>query len=410
MRQFLAFLLALSVAVPALACEWDYDTLKMERERFPGALELIVGKFLRHSDTFYKWRVEDRTAKIARHESGEATLSDRDFAAAYDDLAVAYDKLGQQDDAIKNIREKADKLPNIGNYETHANLGTFLVHSGKYEEGLAELRNALEINPDAHFGREEYQILLVEYVIEKGSDEAQKPAVPLDASNRSEYQPFADWLYAKRNLLDSDGYRKNGPALTEEHSKALKGLFGMMRFGNFRSPVLLEAVGDMLAASPENDGYADAKQLAARAYLRAASATTGRTSKEYHRFAEEVLLFQGLEPGNHNDAMPISKIEDQLAREVKEADAWFKEVAHDEELWVEASPDPDKRFWEKYGNQTITVGHDRLPAGKFAAQGLSVVMRIALGAGLALTVLIVIGAMIWRKRRPTGYPAGERQV
>jgi hypothetical protein len=42
------------------ACIWDYDTLAMERQRFPHALELITGKFLRHSAAFYEWRVQDR--------------------------------------------------------------------------------------------------------------------------------------------------------------------------------------------------------------------------------------------------------------------------------------------------------------------------------------------------------------
>ncbi len=37
------------------ACLWDTDTLQMERQRFPDALELITGKFLRHSREFYDW-------------------------------------------------------------------------------------------------------------------------------------------------------------------------------------------------------------------------------------------------------------------------------------------------------------------------------------------------------------------
>ena len=71
MRRLLACLITLTLSVPATACEWDYDTLQMERERFPGALELIVGKFLRHSEPFYEWRVSDRRADLAAHESGE---------------------------------------------------------------------------------------------------------------------------------------------------------------------------------------------------------------------------------------------------------------------------------------------------------------------------------------------------
>jgi hypothetical protein len=46
------------------ACLWDYDTLRQERARFPGALELITGKFLRHSPEFYQWRIEDRRRRL----------------------------------------------------------------------------------------------------------------------------------------------------------------------------------------------------------------------------------------------------------------------------------------------------------------------------------------------------------
>ena len=33
----------------AFGCLWDYDTLLQERSRFPDTLEIITGKFLRHS-------------------------------------------------------------------------------------------------------------------------------------------------------------------------------------------------------------------------------------------------------------------------------------------------------------------------------------------------------------------------
>ncbi|MCH1440611.1 MAG: hypothetical protein L7W43_13205, partial [Rubripirellula sp.] len=53
------------------ACLWDRDTLVMERQRFPTALELITGKFLRHSADFYRWRVDDRRKRIEAEPSPE---------------------------------------------------------------------------------------------------------------------------------------------------------------------------------------------------------------------------------------------------------------------------------------------------------------------------------------------------
>ena len=98
------FAVVVAVLLPSLAvaCLWDYDTLKMERSRFPSTLELITGKFLRHSKEFYEWRVRDRLAKLKEYP---------DQLAWYDDLAVAYDKLGQHQKAIDLMLEKERKQP-----------------------------------------------------------------------------------------------------------------------------------------------------------------------------------------------------------------------------------------------------------------------------------------------------------
>src|SRR5687768_12330427 len=59
-----AFVAGLLVPLAAAACLWDSDTIKMERSRFPGTLELITGKFLRHSPEFYEWRIRDRLKRL----------------------------------------------------------------------------------------------------------------------------------------------------------------------------------------------------------------------------------------------------------------------------------------------------------------------------------------------------------
>ncbi len=147
-------ILCLCLPAPALACLWDRDTLAMETRRFPGAAKLIAGHFLQRSQAYFEWRLKDRRARIEK---------DPDDLAAYDDLAVALDKLGRPAEAIALMVEKETRKPGL--YETAANRGTFHIHAGQFEEGLVHLRRALEINPDAHFGRERYQVWLVEYSI-----------------------------------------------------------------------------------------------------------------------------------------------------------------------------------------------------------------------------------------------------
>ena len=65
-RSTLFTLAILAHALPqqATACLWDSDTLQQERARFPSTLEIITGKFLRHSPEFYEWRIKDRTEKL----------------------------------------------------------------------------------------------------------------------------------------------------------------------------------------------------------------------------------------------------------------------------------------------------------------------------------------------------------
>lgn len=142
-----------------MACLWDYDTIFMERQRFPTTLEVITGKFLRHTPAFYEWRLKDRAKRL------EATPND---LSLYDDMAVAYDKLGKHQQAIETILKKEAISP--GQYETLANLGTFHIHAGDLERDVEFLEQAIKVNPDAHFGREKYQVLLVKYVLQRRRD------------------------------------------------------------------------------------------------------------------------------------------------------------------------------------------------------------------------------------------------
>lgn len=321
--------LLLSAPAPATACLWDRDTLLMERRRFPGALELITGKFLRHSAAFYEWRVADRRRRLAE-KPGDLALRD--------DLAVALDKLGRHDEAIAVARETEKLAPD--RYETHANLGTFLIHAGRLEEGLKHIDRAIAINPDAHFGREVYQRHLVAYVLEKRRMAGGRVPLPLARSEgpfEALHGDFADYL--RRQLP--------GPPETlplEERRKALKGVLGMMRFGRHDSPVLLEAAAHLLSNNPF-DVREDAKALAARAYLRAAAAVDDPAArKAYRALAEEVLRAQ-LERGKR---VTLAAVEAQLAREVAAAEAWIARVHADERRWIEVSVDVDARFERKY--------------------------------------------------------------
>lgn len=150
-------------------CLWDRDTVAMELKGMPEIQDVIAGRFERNPDLFYEMRIMRLT------ESGQALSLDEHY-----DVAVAFDRLGRHDEAIKWIGRLDDELTKVKlteegvenySYKSKANVGTFYVHRGLKEgdeghedlkKGLALLEEAVVINPDAHFGREKVQIALVQ--------------------------------------------------------------------------------------------------------------------------------------------------------------------------------------------------------------------------------------------------------
>ncbi|EMI27759.1 tetratricopeptide repeat domain protein [Rhodopirellula europaea] len=319
MRKSVLFIAVFSAFFPhqLSACLWDYDTLAMERKLFPGAHELIAGNFVRHSDAYYKWRIADRMAKP----------SDQLLPSDMDDVAVAHDKLGNHDKAIETILEKMERWPDQGRYESEANLGTFYIHAGQLEEGLEHIRSAIAINPDAHFGREIYQQLLVEYLIEKRSESLQ---LPLSTSVGEGQIGFTAFVLESRKPVEDKRL--------EEIQAAANGVLGMMRFGTADSPVLLEVLGDLLLADFSND---DAKMLATRAYLRASMKVDDPVATVAYRDKAEATI-------SMQKDLELEQLEEQLFQEIEKGDNLFLRISADEAAWIAADMDVDAEFQEKY--------------------------------------------------------------
>jgi tetratricopeptide (TPR) repeat protein len=334
----LAFLLALGmVQLPAvaLACLWDYDTLLEERTRFPDTIELITGKFLRHSQEFYRWRIQDRLQKI----KGEP-----DNLAYYDDLAVAYEKIGNRQTAIETMLVADRKQP--GRYETVANLGTFYIHSGQLDPGLKYIDQALRINPNAHFGREKYQHYLVEYILacrQKGIN-----GLPLQAhvGEGDADDGFPAFLITRLGVK----------ALSEPTRKeAIKGLLGMMRFGNHESPILLEVLANLLSQS-QQQFRADAKRLSASAYLKASYSVPDQAAARAYRGLAGRILFEQTRVPNVNELLPLEELEETLRQQIHEADVWYEGVRKDELSWITSGKNPEREYTRKYYGDPVTSG------------------------------------------------------
>lgn len=371
MRIIVILVLAFSIIIPeyCFGCLWDYDTLAMERQQFPQTQELIVGNFLRHSDAYYEWRIADRSAK----NPANRTPGD------YDDLAVAYDKLGQHDKAIETVRAKIKRWPNEGRYESEANLGTFLIHADRFEEGLPHINKAIEINSEAHFGREVYQKLLVEYVIEQ---RVNRTHLPLNDKMDGKIG-FTLFILKKHPVNEKDNEIKQKKEM-EEIQKAVKGIMGMMRFGNYRSPVLLEALGDLLLA----DGYRNGtRMLAARAYLKAAYEVDDPQIATAYRNKATVAISIQYERS-------LKDIEPHLKSEIAQGNEFFAQVAVDEKLWAATGKNLDQEYARKYYEDPAL----ELKEPNWAPRSPNEMIQIILWS-LAGSVLVMVLVSIWFIRR-----------
>jgi hypothetical protein len=145
--------------------------------RFAMVHDVIHERFPRHGVAYYRER-----NRLARK-----TLTEKPAAEVYfglcDDLGAGLDYLKQDDEAVTVLREKLRRQQALGYkerqlYTTYANLGTFLIHGHaraalagddaareKLREGLVFIQKSIEVNPEAHFGREVWQAVAAEFLL-----------------------------------------------------------------------------------------------------------------------------------------------------------------------------------------------------------------------------------------------------
>jgi hypothetical protein len=128
-----------------------------------------------------------------------------------------------------------------------------------------------------------------------------------------------------------------------EMNRALTGVLGMMRFGHHDSPLLLEALGDLLSAG---EAEQDANWLAARTYLKASEGVKTETARTaFRKLAIDSLQSQSL---GTDVQETLKSVEQQLKRELKDANAWYDQLRDDELAWIELGKNLDVQFAQKY--------------------------------------------------------------
>jgi hypothetical protein len=151
--------------------------------RFAMVHDVIHERYPRLGEVYYQARERSAREKLAvLHPESVTAL------ALTDDLAVALDRTGRTDEAVALMRDKLKRQEAAGQtgkdlYSTYANLGEFLVRANlwqmlagdeagraRFDEGRDFLRKSVRVNPPAHFGREEWQLVALDTLLEAGAN------------------------------------------------------------------------------------------------------------------------------------------------------------------------------------------------------------------------------------------------
>ena len=364
MQHRLIALLIFLMTANASACMWDYDTLRDEQRGLPGVFEILTGRYEKRSEFFYR----DRIAKMRA-----LLTTDPNNQPAIDNLAVALFRVGQHDEAIATTLDKEKRFPD--QYTTSSNLATFYMLTGDSASAVPLLEKALRINPNAHFGREKYQLMLAKFLLSAKAAQIYPTEDFLGAdpfasrypgtTEPAEMEPRPNPLFIHRNW-------SKAADLDSEGAAALQGILGMIRFGTDQSPDLWYALGNLLLQKGD-------RNLAVRAYARAIETK--------HPRSKDVETVKDAAESSIADDAPNDLL---IQRELWAGHVWADSyMAFTDEL-IRAGKDPEDEsnfaaFYQKAGKQTPALGwdwHDWIPAWG------------SVTALIAYTVLGLLGALI----------------
>lgn len=225
----------LSLSSRARACGWDRDTVWIDALYMHDVLAILVGRFPRNPPLYYQMRLDRMTRQLAAHPGD---------LAAYDDAAVASDRLGRADEAIALLEKKKAQLDALADSDTSkkehlyrylSNQGTSHYHRwlqrgasrtpgelADVKKARALLGEAIRVNPQAHFGREKYQVLVMDWILQPPNGLA-----TVDIENEEEgSQPFRIVPGFIKELTRRD------EALSKKYPDAARGLAGLIALGS----------------------------------------------------------------------------------------------------------------------------------------------------------------------------------
>lgn len=403
MKRFfmLPLLLALLLSqVPARACLNDRDTLAEEIKGLPDVVQVITGRFERNPPLYYQMRLARVAAEL---KVNPGLLPD------YDDAGVACDRLGRDDEAIGWMDKKRAQLvqsdaadPTVKEqwYRYNANVGTFWVHrwirAGADRKRIGEVRKArgyiaeaIKIKPDAHFGREKYQLRVMDWIVLG--------------------QPFSgptEVIEKRRGLIsaDHDTTPEEDPdaflaAHLGEEKDETKALCGLITLGNaWESVDVFQALGDSIPYEGGSKLYPLVK-LRCDELIASGHRSLIPGSPAGSALKDVITVGETYQPPTDEDRRIYRRLR-------AEADDWQKKRTDYmmARLTAGRHPDTDSAFWNEYrdtGPPPVTDSWQHRFYRRYASGGESeggFFFGLIFAAALFGFILLIGGLITWRVR------------
>ncbi len=151
--------------------------------RFAMVHDVIHERFPRHGPDYYRARNQSTKEALKKFTPTEKGAEADEYFRLLDDLGVGLEFLGFHQEAVNLLRDKLKRQQELGYegkelYSTYANLGTVLIlwqltegvkDVVKAKERIGEsvqwIHKAIAVNPESHFGREVWQVVLEEFLL-----------------------------------------------------------------------------------------------------------------------------------------------------------------------------------------------------------------------------------------------------
>jgi hypothetical protein len=371
-------------AVSVQACLWDRDTLAMEARGLPGITEIITGRFDRFPALYYEMRLQRVSEQLEKYPSN---------LELYDDAGVACDRLSLSDQAIGWMERKLSVLEGLETegvdtsehrYRYLANLGTFHVHrwlkNGADRENMADMERsreliaaAIELNPDAHFGRERYQLLAIEWILNPPQGDGEGRTILHMVPGYRLYQTGTS-----NHVIEALGY-----------ADSVEGLSGLIALGNaWQSPDVYTALAFALADREHH-------VLATLSMIRVEELKLHARGKELpeHLYDDDIFT-----PGR---AMILDdyteKLRDFYVRATSEASNRVEKRNSYllDRLEDGVHPDTDPTFWDDWIESSEPP---QMPSLSMSEHN-PFAMAWSIVVGVPLVALCLVSVLIWRFRK-----------